>query len=195
MKALIQRVSRAGVAIEGRPGRSIGRGYVVLVGVTHGDTEREAVHLARKTVALRVFPDAQGRMNLSIGDVGGEVLVISQFTLYADTRKGNRPSFVAAAPPQAAERLYETYVAAVRRELGAERVATGQFGASMAVELVNDGPVTIELRADGPAPDDTPAAGAQTGEAGADGSAPAARAPRPEQDSTSFPAPGVLPSR
>ena len=148
MKALIQRVSRGSVTVEGAITGAIGRGFVALVGVTHGDTEADARALAAKTVCLRVFPDAEGRMNLSVQDVGGAVLAVSQFTLYADTRKGNRPSFVAAAPPEPAERLYGAYVDALRAILGPDRVATGVFRAAMSVELVNDGPVTLELTTD-----------------------------------------------
>jgi D-tyrosyl-tRNA(Tyr) deacylase len=145
MKALIQRVSRGSVAVEGRMAGAIGRGYVILLGVAVPDTEADAVYLAERTANLRIFPDAEGRMNLSVRDVGGAALVISQFTLYADTRKGNRPGFTAAAPPDQAERLYHRYVEELRRMLGPDRVATGVFRASMSVEIVNDGPVTIEL--------------------------------------------------
>ena len=148
MKALIQRVTRGRVSIDGQVVGQTGPGYVVLVGVRPPDTVENARHLAQKTVALRVFADDQGKMNRSLADIGGSVLVVSQFTLYADTRKGNRPSFIGAAPPDHARALYEEYVAALRRELGAERVATGVFGADMSVEIVNDGPVTIELSTD-----------------------------------------------
>jgi len=148
MKALVQRVAKAGVSVDGRIVGSVGRGFAVLIGVRHGDEERDALQLAQKTVSLRVFPDASGKMNLSIADIGGSVLAISQFTLYADTRKGNRPSLIRAAEPAAARALYEAYVEAIRRELGPERVATGIFGASMQVEIHNDGPVTIELSTD-----------------------------------------------
>jgi D-tyrosyl-tRNA(Tyr) deacylase len=129
----------------------IGRGYVVLLGVRPGDREEDARQLAHKTVNLRVFPDDAGRMNLSIQDVAGEILVVSQFTLYADTRRGNRPGFSGAAEPVLARALYEEYVAALRRAMGEARVVTGEFGASMQVEILNDGPVTIELTTDGPA--------------------------------------------
>ena len=149
MKALIQRVSRGRVTVEGAEVGVIGKGYVVLLGVKTGDGEADAKYLAEKTAGLRVFPDLQDKMNLSVMDVEGSVLVISQFTLYADTRKGNRPSFIGAALPAEAERLYDVYVGHLRRILGSERVATGVFRASMAVELVNDGPVTIELTSDG----------------------------------------------
>jgi D-tyrosyl-tRNA(Tyr) deacylase len=149
MKALIQRVQRGRVTVDGGVVGEIGRGYVALLGVRPGDTEADARHLAQRTVSLRVFADANGKMNLCVQDVGGGILVVSQFTLYADTRKGNRPSFIGAAPPDAAETLYGVYVDALRRALGEQRVATGRFGAAMVVEIVNDGPVTIELNTDG----------------------------------------------
>ena len=136
MRALVQRVSRASVATEAGPLASIGQGFLVLLGVAPGDTEEVADRMAGKVRALRVFDDADGRMNEPLGD--REVLCVSQFTLYADTRKGNRPSFVGAAPSEVAERLYERFC----ERLGAQR---GRFGARMAVELVNDGPVTILL--------------------------------------------------
>ena len=145
MKALVQRVVRGSVAIDGETVGQIGRGYVVLVGVREGDTEKDVRYLAEKTVNLRVFADDEGRMNLSLRDIQGDVLVISQFTLYASTRKGNRPSFVQAAKPELAESLYDMYVQLLRDELGEKRIATGQFGAMMTVEIINDGPVTIEL--------------------------------------------------
>jgi D-tyrosyl-tRNA(Tyr) deacylase len=148
MKALIQRVSKASVTVDGRIAGSIGRGFLVLLGVRHGDTEQDAMELARKTVSLRVFQDNAGKMNLSLTDVNGSVLAVSQFTLYADTRKGNRPSFIRAAGQDVANTLYEKYVDSLRRELGHERVATGVFGASMQVEIHNDGPVTVELSTD-----------------------------------------------
>ena len=145
MKALIQRVLRGRVTVAGEITGQIGRGYVVLLGVSKGDLEEGALHLAQKTVNLRIFPDSEDRMNLSILDIEGEILVISQFTLCADTRKGNRPGFASAAPPEIAEKLYNVYVDAIRRELGDARVATGVFRAMMSVEIINDGPVTIEL--------------------------------------------------
>lgn len=148
MKALIQRVSRGAVRIDGSCVGEVGRGFVVLLGVRAEDTETDARTLAQKTASLRVFPDADGKMNLSLQDIAGGVLVISQFTLYADTRKGNRPSFIGAGPPALAEHLYQVFIDALRAGLGPERVATGRFGASMQVELVNDGPVTIELTTD-----------------------------------------------
>src|SRR3954454_19007174 len=140
MRALVQRVSEASVSVDGERIASIGPGMLVLLGVRAGDGEREADHIARKLLALRIFEDDEGRMNLSVEDVGGEVLCVSQFTLYGDARKGNRPSFVDAAAPEEAEPLYER----VRFALGAEG---GRFGARMAVELVNDGPVTLLLEA------------------------------------------------
>jgi D-tyrosyl-tRNA(Tyr) deacylase len=148
MKAVIQRVSRACVRVDGQVTGSIEGGFLVLLGVRRGDTAEAARLLAGKTAALRVFSDAQDKMNLSLVDTGGRVLVVSQFTLYADTRKGNRPSFIHAAPPEEAERLYGVYVDQLRNILGETRVATGVFRASMQVELVNDGPVTIELSTD-----------------------------------------------
>jgi D-aminoacyl-tRNA deacylase len=136
MRALVQRVSRAAVSVEGEEIASIGAGLLVLLGVRRGDGEAEADRIADKLLRLRVFEDGEGRMNLSVGEVGGEVLCVSQFTLYGDARKGNRPSFVEAAPPEEAEPLYER----VRERLGARG---GSFGARMSVELVNDGPVTL----------------------------------------------------
>jgi D-aminoacyl-tRNA deacylase len=136
VRALVQRVSEASVTVEGREVARIGPGLLVLLGVRRGDTEAEADRIAAKLLALRVFEDADGKMNLSVGDAGGEVLCVSQFTLYGDTRKGNRPSFVDAAPPEEAEPLYER----VRSALGAEG---GVFGARMSVALTNDGPVTL----------------------------------------------------
>ena len=148
MKAIIQRVSSASVAVEGRITGEVAQGYIILLGVTHDDSEKDAEALAHKTINLRIFQDAAGKMNLAIDDIGGDILVISQFTLYADTRKGNRPSFVRAAPPAHAEALYGHYVSALRSKLGEPRIATGVFGADMKVSLVNDGPVTIELSTD-----------------------------------------------
>jgi D-aminoacyl-tRNA deacylase len=140
VRALVQRVSEASVAVEGEEVARIGRGLLVLLGVRRGDGEEEADRIASKLLALRVFEDAEGKLNLSARDVGAELLVVSQFTLYGDTRKGNRPSFVDAAPPEEAEPLYER----VRAATGAEG---GVFGARMAVALVNDGPVTLLLEA------------------------------------------------
>lgn len=145
MKILLQRVTEARVRIGGEVVGEIQNGFLALVGCRAGDRAEDADRLALKTTALRVFGDDAGRMNRSVLDVGGDVLAVSQFTLYADTRKGNRPSFVAAGDPGTAEVLYERYVADLRTLLGGQRVATGRFGADMQVELVNDGPVTIEL--------------------------------------------------
>jgi D-tyrosyl-tRNA(Tyr) deacylase len=136
VRALVQRVSEAAVEVDGERVAAIGPGLLVLLAVRDGDGEEQADRLARKLLALRVFEDAQGRMNLSVGEAGGELLCVSQFTLYGDTRKGNRPSFVEAARPERAEPLYER----VRAALGAQG---GVFGASMRVSLVNDGPVTL----------------------------------------------------
>ena len=149
MKALVQRVSRGCVTVEGNAVGATGRGYVVLLGVRAGDTDADAKYLAEKTANLRIFADEQDKMNLSIMDIGGTILVISQFTLYADTRKGNRPSFINSAPPEQAERLYDSYLSHLRRIMGDDRVAAGVFRARMSVEIVNDGPVTIELTSDG----------------------------------------------
>jgi D-tyrosyl-tRNA(Tyr) deacylase len=141
MRAVVQRVTRASVSVAGTVTGAIGRGFLALVGVAVDDGEDDAAALARKIAGLRVFDDANGAMNLALAEVGGAVLLVSQFTLLGDVRKGRRPSFVAAARGEAAERLYER-VAAHLRESGL-RVETGVFGADMAVELVNDGPVTI----------------------------------------------------
>ena len=143
MKALLQRVSEARVTEDDRVLGAIGPGLLVLLGVEHGDGTAEADLLARKTAALRIFEDAAGKMNRSVLDIGASALVVSQFTLAADLRRGNRPSFSAAAAPDTAELLYERFCAALR-EAGVP-VATGRFAARMAVRLVNDGPVTIWL--------------------------------------------------
>ena len=146
VKAWIQRVSSASVTIDGEQVAAIGRGYLVLLGVTHTDTTAEADKIADRIPVLRLFRDGNEQMNLSLEDVGGAVIVVSQFTLYADTAHGRRPSFGNAARPELAEPLYERVVARLRERLGAERVGTGRFGADMKVALVNDGPVSIELR-------------------------------------------------
>jgi len=143
MRVVIQRVSRAAVAIEGQTVASIDRGLLVLVGVAQGDSEAEARRLAQKCVQQRIFSDAEGRFNLSLLDVEGEALVVSQFTLLADSRKGRRPSFAEAAPPEVAEPLVDAFARAMR-ETGVG-VQTGRFGARMTVELANEGPVTIVL--------------------------------------------------
>jgi D-tyrosyl-tRNA(Tyr) deacylase len=143
VRAVCQRVSEALVRVDGRVAGEISTGLVVLLGVARDDTPAVAARLAEKVARLRVFADGRGRFDRSLLDVGGSALVVSQFTLIADTRKGNRPSFAGAAPPSVAEPLYEQFCASLR-ELDV-RVATGVFGAKMAVELVNDGPVTIVL--------------------------------------------------
>jgi D-tyrosyl-tRNA(Tyr) deacylase len=146
VRALLQRVSRAEVRVEGRSVSQVGRGLLVLLGVGPSDTEGTADVLARRVSELRIFDDPEGRTNLSLLDVAGEALVVSQFTLYADTRRGRRPGFTGAAPPVLAERLYDRFARALRA-LGMP-VATGVFGAVMEVELVNDGPFTIWLDTD-----------------------------------------------
>jgi D-tyrosyl-tRNA(Tyr) deacylase len=148
MKVLIQRAAAGSVSINGATVGQIGRGFVILVGVREGDTQADAIKLAQRTASLRIFPDPTGRMNRSLSDSGGEALVISQFTLYADTRKGNRPSFIRAGDPVTAESLYNAYIAELKIQPGISHVATGRFGADMQVSLVNDGPVTIELTTD-----------------------------------------------
>ncbi|MBP3589089.1 MAG: D-tyrosyl-tRNA(Tyr) deacylase [Muribaculaceae bacterium] len=142
MRIVIQRCTHASVSVDGETISSIGRGMMVLVGVEHGDTGQDADWLAAKTVALRIFDDADGVMNLSAADTGGEVLAVSQFTLTASTRKGNRPSYIRAAGGDEAIALYEAYCRKVSERLGRE-VKIGRFGANMGVELCNDGPVTI----------------------------------------------------
>lgn len=145
MKAWIQRVSEASVTIDGEVVSSIGQGFLVLLGVTHSDTTREADDIAARIATLRIFEDANGKSNLSLEDVGGSVIVVSQFTLYADTAHGRRPGYSAAAPRPVAEPLYEHVVARLRDRLGPERVGTGRFGAEMKVRLLNDGPFSVEL--------------------------------------------------
>ncbi len=142
MVALVQRVKEAAVDVDGETVGAIGAGLLVLLGVHADDTEAEGAWLARKCANLRIFPDENGRMDRSVADVGGEILVVPQFTLYGDASRGNRPSFAEAAPPDRAERLYERFVEQVGRELG-RPIPTGVFGAEMAVRLVNDGPVTL----------------------------------------------------
>ena len=142
MVALVQRVSEARVIVEGKVTGAIGAGLLVLLGVHRDDTEAELDWVVNKIAHLRIFPDDAGRMNRSLLDVGGDALVVSQFTLYGDTRKGNRPSFVESAPPEQAEALYDAFVAALSRRLG-RPVPSGVFGAHMDVRLTNDGPVTL----------------------------------------------------
>src|SRR5436190_1098476 len=141
MRAVLQRVNRGRVLVDGAVVGEIGRGLLVLLGVTGSDTREQAQWLAGKIIGLRIFNDAEGKMNLGLLDAGGAMLVVSQFTLYGDCRKGRRPSFIDAAPPEIAIPLYETFINAVKA-LGIP-VATGRFGAMMQVELVNDGPVTL----------------------------------------------------
>ena len=143
MRALVQRVSEAGVSVGGEEIAAIDGGLLVLVGVEQGDGDEQVTFLARKIANLRVFEDDDGKMNLSVVDTGGSVLAVSQFTLWGDCRKGRRPSFTSAAAPELAERLYEHFVERVAEQ--GIRVATGQFAARMDVALVNDGPVTLVL--------------------------------------------------
>ena len=143
MRAVVQRVSRAKVTVQGEITGEIGRGLLVLIGIGSADTESGADYLADKIAGLRIFEDAQGKMNLSLADVGGSVLAVSQFTLYGDVRHGRRPSFDAAAPPEKARALYEYFVERIRAT--GLRCETGRFQEMMQVELVNDGPVTILL--------------------------------------------------
>ena len=142
MVALVQRVREASVEVDGKVTGAIGAGLMILLGVHKDDTEREVAWLARKCANLRIFRDDAGLMNRSVLDVGGEALVVSQFTLYGNAAKGNRPSFIASARPEQAEALYETFVEALSVHLG-KPVATGVFGAMMQVHLINDGPVTL----------------------------------------------------
>ena len=143
MRAVVQRVSRAKVTVEGSLAGEIGLGLLVLLGVGQEDTEADAAYLSEKVVGLRIFEDEDGKMNRSVRDVGGSVLVVSQFTLYGDVRRGKRPSFDEAAPPEAARRLYELFVQKIQAT--GLRCETGRFQEMMQVELVNDGPVTILL--------------------------------------------------
>jgi D-aminoacyl-tRNA deacylase len=143
MRVLLQRVSRAEVRVGDRVTGRIGRGYLLLVGLTHGDDEARLAWMAEKVAGLRLFGDAEGKMNLALDEVGGALLVVSQFTLYGDVQKGRRPSFIDAARPEVAIPLYERFVALLRER--GSTVETGEFGAMMDVELVNDGPVTLWL--------------------------------------------------
>jgi D-tyrosyl-tRNA(Tyr) deacylase len=142
MRTLIQRVSSASVTIDGRIHSSIGNGLLVLIGIEEADNCDDIDWLAQKITNLRIFPDAEGVMNVSVKDCGGEIIAVSQFTLHAVTKKGNRPSYIKAAKPDVAIPLYETFVKVVEKELG-KSIGTGVFGADMKVALVNDGPVTI----------------------------------------------------
>ncbi len=143
MRALLQRVTQARVSVGAGAAGSIGPGLLILLGVSGADGEEDARWLAAKCASLRIFNDAGGKMNLSMKQTGGEALVVSQFTLYGDASRGNRPGYAAAAPPELAERLYEAFLAALTGELGEGRVQSGVFRATMSVSLVNDGPVTI----------------------------------------------------
>lgn len=146
MRAVVQRVSRAKVSVSGEITGEIGRGILILLGAARTDSEKDAVYILEKTLNLRIFEDAADKMNLSLLDVAGEMLIVSQFTLYAETRKGRRPSFIEAAAPADANRLYEFMIGEARRQN--VKVETGRFQAMMNVELVNDGPVTILLDSD-----------------------------------------------
>ncbi|MFA6930499.1 MAG: D-aminoacyl-tRNA deacylase [Lentisphaeria bacterium] len=143
MKALLQRVSQAAVHIAGKPVGGCGKGLLILLGIRTTDSEAEANFLAEKCLNLRIFADSEGKMNLSLLDIKGEILVISQFTLYADSRKGRRPSYIDAAPPEVSKPLYEYFVK--RLAIAGCKVETGRFGAEMQVSLINDGPVTVLL--------------------------------------------------
>ena len=144
MRLLIQRVSRSSVVVDGKTVGAIEKGFNILVGITHDDTEEKAAWLANKAAGLRIFEDDEGKMNRSLLDIGGEALVISQFTLYGDARKGRRPSFTNAAPPPIAEPLFDRFVELLK-DAGVSKVETGVFGAEMHVDIQNDGPVTLLL--------------------------------------------------
>lgn len=144
MRVILQRTQRAEVRIDGETVGKIGKGFMLLVGVTHGDTKADADWIAKKVAGMRVFEDSEGKMNLALKDVEGEILSISQFTLYADCVKGNRPSFINAARPETAEPLYDYFNQQLRDTYGLH-VETGRFGADMKVDFINDGPVTIVL--------------------------------------------------
>lgn len=143
MKVVLQRVQKAEVVVDGKTAGSIGKGYLVLLGVGEGDTKADADRIAAKMINLRIFSDENDKINLSLGDVDGQLLIVSQFTLYADCRKGNRPNFISAAKPDKANELYEYFVEVCRSKVPV--VQTGIFGADMKVSLVNDGPFTVIL--------------------------------------------------
>ena len=145
MRALVQRVSEANVVVGGVEVNSIQQGLLIFLGITHTDTEQDCQYLAQRCTSLRIFEDAEGKMNLCVKEIDGSALVISQFTLYADTRKGNRPSFIDAGRPEMAEKLYEAFVHSLRNEMGESKVVTGVFRAMMDISLVNTGPVTVML--------------------------------------------------
>ncbi len=142
MKAVLQRVSKASVTIEGKISAKIGDGLLILLGIEDADTQGDIEWLCRKIINMRIFGDEQGAMNISLKDIDGDAIVVSQFTLHASTKKGNRPSFIKAAKPDFAEPMYEKFVSHFEHELG-KKIGTGEFGADMKVELLNDGPVTI----------------------------------------------------
>jgi D-tyrosyl-tRNA(Tyr) deacylase len=144
MKVVIQRVSEASVMIDGKVHNQINQGFVVLLGVGQTDDEQDINYMVQKILGLRIFSDAEGKMNYSLEDVKGEILLISQFTLFASTKKGNRPSYIDAAPPGTAIPLYERFIEVITASLGS-RLKTGMFGADMKVSLINDGPVTIQI--------------------------------------------------
>lgn len=146
MRAVVQRVTHASVKVDGEVIGAIGDGFLILLGVAEADTEEIADKMADKICKLRIFPDENGKTNLSLSDVGGELLVVSQFTLYADCHKGNRPSFIKAGSPEKADRLYEYFMEQCRKHV--TKVEHGSFGADMKVELLNDGPFTLMLEAD-----------------------------------------------
>ena len=149
MRALVQRVRDASVSIDGLVHGRINRGIVIFLGVTHTDSTESAHELASRCASLRIFQDSEAKMNLSLKDIGGSALVVSQFTLYADTRKGNRPSFIGAAEPEKAERLYDDFVRFLGIQLGKDKVCTGVFRAMMDIQLINDGPVTVMIESKG----------------------------------------------
>jgi D-aminoacyl-tRNA deacylase len=145
MRVVVQRVKRCSVAIEGKLHSSIEKGMLILLGIKIGDTESDAEYLAERCSSLRIFEDEAGKMNLSMKDVKGEAMVVSQFTLYGDTHKGNRPSYTDAAPPQIAEALYDSFINHLQKHFGDQHIVSGVFRAMMDVELINDGPVTLML--------------------------------------------------
>lgn len=149
MRALIQRVKQCSVSIDGKLHSSTGAGILILLGVKNGDTTKDAQYIAERCAALRIFEDSEGKMNLSLNDIHGDAMVVSQFTLYGDARKGNRPSYTEAAPPEQAEILYNDFAGYLQKLLGDNRVATGKFRAMMDVSLINDGPVTILVESKG----------------------------------------------
>ena len=143
MKAVVQRVTNASVTVDGEVISEIGKGYLVLLGVGKEDDEQTCERIVKKLIGLRIFEDSEGKTNLSLGQVDGSLLIVSQFTLYADCRKGNRPSFIEAGPPEMAERLYEYFISLCEKEV--KNVGRGKFGADMKVSLTNDGPFTVIL--------------------------------------------------